>query len=197
MYCPARWLVAMLKPAKVSRDPLTGAACVASVCDQCKTPKANLTRRIRFALARVEQMTIARPFLFTVDPKVYPDYKSIVSKPICIEDIDTKAVCGKYDDVQTFLQDIDLLQSNCKQYCEGKFPLVARAANIIANICRSLVKPGLMIDTAANTFHRRRMQLGGRQYLIQRLELELDTMHEKDPSSIAALEAVVKALQKK
>jgi len=205
MYCPARWLVrprtnvksplndndvgaavdAMLKPTKVSRDPLTGTACVASVCEQCKTPKASLTRKIRFALARVEQLTIARPFLINVDPKEFPDYNSIVSKPICIGDIDTKAVSGKYDDVQTFLQDIELLQSNCKQYCEGKFPLVAHAANIIAGICRSLVKPGLTIHTAANTFHRRRMQFGGRQYLLQRLELEL---HEMDPSSIAALE---------
>ena len=87
--CPARWLRPW-KQAHDSTDPLTGAHCVADLCEACQTPQAKLVRRIRYAVARCSQMSIAAPFLVPVDVAAYPDYPDVVKEPICLEQTHTR-----------------------------------------------------------------------------------------------------------
>ncbi len=53
------------------------------------------------------------------------------------------------------------------RYCADRYPTVVEAARLILELSRALVSAPAStgIDAVVDTFHRRRMQFGGRQYV--------------------------------
>ena len=162
---------------------------MSDVCTYCASPTGRLARRLRYALARVEQMSISAPFIEPVDIAQYPDYHDFVETSICLNQIAERVVDGQYLSVGAFLEDMRLLYNNCKTYCAEKFPSVVEAARLILELTRAIVmaRADSGIDRAVDAFHRRRMQAGGRQFLLQRLELQLHYYRRVNKPQLAAL----------
>ena len=62
----------------------------------------------------------AAPFLNRVDGKLIPGYDDVVSHPIALSCMRTKARDFKYTDISEFLDDVKLLHNNCAAYNNGK-----------------------------------------------------------------------------
>ena len=194
MFCPTRWLDRVEQP-NLAVDPLTGVQCVAKCCEACSAPQGRLQRRIRYALGRIAHMRISGPLLMPVDASIYPDYYDTISHPICVERIEEKAIQGSYSSAALFLKDMHLLHRNCEQYCSKDFPQLVEASRLLFELARSILSAPMSsgIEDFVDAFHRRRMQLGGRQFLLQRLELELEFSDVAIPDTIEAFETAIAA----
>lgn len=49
-------------------------------------------------------------------PLQYPDYYDVIQDPMNLKTIRSKIKCGKYDSIDEFLQDTELIFSNCFKY---------------------------------------------------------------------------------
>lgn len=70
----------------------------------------------------------ASPFLDPVCRDENPDYDKIISRPMDLTLIRSKAREGRYTDLDEFLFDFSLLRDNCRTYCAGKYPFLVEQA---------------------------------------------------------------------
>lgn len=87
---------------------------------------------------------IIDPFIELPPRNDYPDYYQLITKPICMEQIQKKINKKQYQNLKQFRNDIGLLCSNCRQYNEDGSVLF-QDANLI-EVCLSTPFPVCKFD---------------------------------------------------
>jgi hypothetical protein len=78
----------------------------------------------------------ALPFQKPVDSRQFPDYRRIIKKPIDLNIIRTRCRdCTVYKSKGEFLNDIQLMVNNCKEYCQVKAPQLVSDVYQLQQIC--------------------------------------------------------------
>ncbi|XP_060923727.1 bromodomain adjacent to zinc finger domain protein 2B isoform X4 [Limanda limanda] len=72
----------------------------------------------RVLLAEVERHQDAWPFLTPVNMKSVPGYKKVIKKPMDFATIREKLVSSQYQNLETFIIDVNLVFDNCEKYNE-------------------------------------------------------------------------------
>ncbi|XP_062235986.1 bromodomain adjacent to zinc finger domain protein 2B isoform X4 [Platichthys flesus] len=72
----------------------------------------------RVLLAEVERHQDAWPFLTPVNLKSVPGYKKVIKKPMDFATIREKLVSSQYQNLETFIIDVNLVFDNCEKYNE-------------------------------------------------------------------------------
>ena len=75
-------------------------------------------RKLRLFLRSVV-LRIMKIYKEFIDPVTDETYLQIIVQPICLMDIENRINNNTYLTIKDFLRDIDLLVSNCKEYCEA------------------------------------------------------------------------------
>lgn len=93
------------------------------------------------ALTKTLNILCANPvfgaFLLLVDQDLFPDYYSMIKKPIALRMIETNVLQLKYTHVSHFYADMMLLRDNCLEYCADRYPdmIVTAEALLYTSIC--------------------------------------------------------------
>ena len=89
-------------------------------------------------LQRVDGSLMSMLFIDLPDAKLYPDYYTIISQPICLKDITRKLRDAKYNAVSSIAEDLELLCTNARLY-NGELSFVYKdAVNIFDEYKRQL-----------------------------------------------------------
>ncbi|XP_058486337.1 bromodomain adjacent to zinc finger domain protein 2B [Solea solea] len=72
----------------------------------------------RVLLAELERHQDAWPFLTPVNLKSVPGYKKVIKKPMDFSTIREKLVSSQYQNLETFIIDVNLVFDNCEKYNE-------------------------------------------------------------------------------
>lgn len=119
------------------------------VATSCKTYQSVDTERLRsiyvssliIALTKTLNILCANPlfgaFLLLVDADLFPDYYSLIRKPITLRIIETNILQLKYTHVSHFYADVMLLRDNCVQYCSDRYPDMIESAEALlySSVC--------------------------------------------------------------
>ncbi|OEH79948.1 hypothetical protein cyc_01595 [Cyclospora cayetanensis] len=84
------------------------------------------------ALQRLKRKDKKQYFAVAVDPKLVPDYESVVTNPMHFEAIREKAEKGLYQEFSEFDADVALIVSNCRLYNHPDTPFCRAAALVEA-----------------------------------------------------------------
>lgn len=76
----------------------------------------------------------AAPFLNPVSVTEFPDYLDVIERPMDLSLVKGKVEDNTYVSVDSFLFDIELIRSNCQQYCETRFPTLPPMAEHVYDI---------------------------------------------------------------
>ncbi|XP_076825908.1 bromodomain adjacent to zinc finger domain protein 2B-like isoform X3 [Clavelina lepadiformis] len=77
----------------------------------------------REILKDLQTHELATWFLFPVDPKVAPDYRKIIKKPMDFDTIENRLKKGRYKLPEQFSADVRLVFDNCQIYNEDNSPI--------------------------------------------------------------------------
>ncbi|KAG7464102.1 hypothetical protein MATL_G00183700 [Megalops atlanticus] len=69
-------------------------------------------------LSELEGHQDAWPFLTPVNPKSVPGYKKVIKKPMDFSTIREKLCCNHYQNLETFIIDVNLVFDNCEKFNE-------------------------------------------------------------------------------
>ncbi|KAJ8282378.1 hypothetical protein COCON_G00048970 [Conger conger] len=69
-------------------------------------------------LSELEGHEDAWPFLTPVNPKSVPGYKKVIKKPMDFSTIREKLCCNQYQNLETFIIDVNLVFDNCEKFNE-------------------------------------------------------------------------------
>uniref|UniRef100_A0AAY4C1H8 Bromodomain adjacent to zinc finger domain protein 2B n=1 Tax=Denticeps clupeoides TaxID=299321 RepID=A0AAY4C1H8_9TELE len=72
----------------------------------------------RILLAELERHQDAWPFLTPVNLKSVPGYRKVIKKPMDFSTIREKLVSGQYQNLETFIIDVNLVFDNCEKFNE-------------------------------------------------------------------------------
>ncbi|XP_061891132.1 bromodomain adjacent to zinc finger domain protein 2B isoform X16 [Entelurus aequoreus] len=72
----------------------------------------------RVLLAELERHQDAWPFLTPVNPKSVPGYRKVIKKPMDFSTIREKLVSSQYQNLETFIIDVNLVFDNCEKFNE-------------------------------------------------------------------------------
>lgn len=72
----------------------------------------------RVLLAELERHQDAWPFLTPVNLKSVPGYKKVIKKPMDFSTIREKLVSSQYQNLETFIIDVNLVFDNCEKFNE-------------------------------------------------------------------------------
>uniref|UniRef100_A0A672NFJ3 Bromodomain adjacent to zinc finger domain protein 2B-like n=1 Tax=Sinocyclocheilus grahami TaxID=75366 RepID=A0A672NFJ3_SINGR len=72
----------------------------------------------RILLAELERHQDARPFLTPVNLKSVPGYRKVIKKPMDFSTIREKLVSSQYQNLETFIIDVNLVFDNCEKFNE-------------------------------------------------------------------------------
>lgn len=81
-------------------------------------------------LKKSQRMLIA-PFIRPVDTNLYPNYKTIIEHPKCIDDIDQSCVKCDYYNSDSFLSDVKLISSNAAKFNGDTAELAINSKKIV------------------------------------------------------------------
>lgn len=110
----------------------------------------SLIQLLRTVIGNAKTIPEASPFLWPVDPALYPDYNQVIAQPIDISIIEHKIENRQYSSVDQFMDDVNLLVNNAKQYCSGRYePIVTMANHFLAHVKAELDKEMRSRQTAA------------------------------------------------
>lgn len=84
-----------------------------------------------------EDTSIAETFLDEVSPEVFPDYHTIVSKPMALNTVKAKVLNNEYEALEAFTNDVDQIWKNAELY-NGKDSWVAQDANTLKGVFHKL-----------------------------------------------------------
>jgi hypothetical protein len=70
----------------------------------------------RIVLFYLFLLFFAQPFHHAVDPSEAPGYLSVITNPICLDDIEKKHERREYTDLQSFEKDLRQICANCMIY---------------------------------------------------------------------------------
>jgi hypothetical protein len=101
------------------------------------SPGVMLQRLLTRILALVMACPDFEPFISLVSNEDFPDYLSKICKPICLTDIHARLAV--YTDTEAFLQDIQLLHSNCTEYCAELYPDVVLLADRLVAFTKEII----------------------------------------------------------
>src|SRR5690606_36477714 len=82
-----------------------------------KTYADEIAQVLNKVCERLKQHPSAPPFLYPVDPKQFPDYRKIITKPMDLSQIHKKINNLEYLDEVAFMKDIELMVNNARTYC--------------------------------------------------------------------------------
>lgn len=80
---------------------------------------------------RNEAFETVEPFSKPVDKRDVPDYYDIITNPMSIQDIRDKLREHKYQTRDVFLEDIDLIYTNCRDYNGINSPFTVKAQEMV------------------------------------------------------------------
>lgn len=78
-----------------------------------------LRKIIKLAVVRMKDNDSQRCFLNPVTDEIAPGYSSLIKKPICLSQIEKKAIELQYASMSKFESDVQLMFSNCIRYNTG------------------------------------------------------------------------------
>ncbi len=78
-----------------------------------------LRKIIKLAVARMNENDSQRCFLNPVTDDIAPGYSSLIKQPICLSEIEKKAIDLQYSSLSKFEKDVQLMFSNCIRYNTG------------------------------------------------------------------------------
>ena len=78
-----------------------------------------LRKIIKLAVVRMKDNDSQRCFLNPVTDEIAPGYSSLIKKPICLSQIEKKAIDLQYTSMSKFENDVQLMFSNCIRYNTG------------------------------------------------------------------------------
>ena len=91
----------------------------------------------------------APPFLNRVDGLLVPGYDDVVSKPIALKCMRTKARDFEYGDISEFLADVKLMHDNCVAYNTGKpTEALVKSSEQLLKLATTLARDGNMVKPA-------------------------------------------------
>ncbi len=88
--------------------------------------KAHMNRTFRRILNLLDMYPNSIPFARPVDTSLLPDYPSIVKKPVDLLTMINKTNSNSYTSVEDFVNDLNLIKSNCILYCQKKYPDIVK-----------------------------------------------------------------------
>ncbi|KAJ1490713.1 hypothetical protein T484DRAFT_1883814 [Baffinella frigidus] len=80
------------------------------------------------------------PFRAAVDAKKNPDYKRIIKKPVDLNIIRTRIGEACYRSRHDFLEDVNLMASNCKLYCQSRDTALVSTVYELVQVCKEQLK---------------------------------------------------------
>eukprot|EP01041_Mallomonas_annulata_P005301 gene5301-10601_t len=95
-----------------------------------RLPLMVLSARLESILMDVWRKKVAPPFHHHVDQRLYPDYRTVITRPICLNDIRMNIARGHYKTSRAFLNDMKLLEDNAVQYNGPDRELAKHAASL-------------------------------------------------------------------
>ncbi|CAD0099100.1 unnamed protein product [Aureobasidium mustum] len=103
---------------------------------------------------------IIDPFIELPPQKHYPDYYQLISKPICMEQIQKKINKKQYQNLRQFRQDIQQLCDNCRKYNEDG-SILYQDANLIEKLAEETAKYPEFADWENETGNTRPVSSAG------------------------------------
>ncbi|PAA82498.1 hypothetical protein BOX15_Mlig009081g3 [Macrostomum lignano] len=145
---------------------------------------AGLSYILGQAVQKMVAVEGSRPFQFRVDGKKWPDYYTIITKPMDLATLQDKVNAKTYRNRDEFLSDVQLILDNCIAYNRDSSSLTAIARKIVEAGREALAVNASTLDQLeANISRRRQVQeFGGF------LEDDGDTF--ADSASVASQRAV-------
>lgn len=98
------------------------------------SPDYDLNEILGKILNRFIDDAIFSPFVLPITPEMVPDYHIRIMNPICLQQVQERISNFRYRSKQRFLEDINLLVSNCKAYNGDMSPLTANANKLALQI---------------------------------------------------------------
>ncbi|XP_018668489.2 bromodomain adjacent to zinc finger domain protein 2A isoform X1 [Ciona intestinalis] len=91
--------------------------------DKDKKKKRKHTAACREILRKLQAHEMATWFLFPVDPKVVPNYRKVIKKPIDFSTIENRLKKGRYKTAEGFMNEILMVFDNCRLFNEDDSPI--------------------------------------------------------------------------
>jgi len=79
-----------------------------------------LSKIIKEAIAAMKEIDVQSTFLKPVTDQIAPGYSTVISKPICISDMEKKCINQEYFSLNQYSDDVKLMFQNCITYNTGK-----------------------------------------------------------------------------
>jgi hypothetical protein len=81
--------------------------------------QASLNELTRLFVDETKKLDCAKHFVFAPTDKVVPGYSSVIKRPIALHDMREKCLHNRYASANEFLNDVELMKSNCDTYNRG------------------------------------------------------------------------------
>ena len=105
----------------------------------CPENEARQTRIFNRILNVLHSLPESAPFLQPVDRQVAQDYYDVISTPMYLSEMTRKVKGGMYPSLGAFLQDVELILSNCILYCTERYPVLIPMAKTLRDTAACLV----------------------------------------------------------
>jgi len=101
---------------------------------------ARMNRVFRRIINLLSLYPNSEPFARPVDTSLLPDYPSIVTNPMDLFTMIKKTNDNKYNSIEEFTIDINLIMSNCVLYCNERFPDIVKQVHVLHNEAMKLIE---------------------------------------------------------
>lgn len=85
-------------------------------CTRIKPDKSSIYEMLRPLLTDLQNHAASWPFAEPVNPEDVPDYHKVIRHPMDLKTMDQKLESDQYQDMDSFIQDAQLMIRNCKTY---------------------------------------------------------------------------------
>ncbi|CAM9509880.1 unnamed protein product [Ectocarpus sp. 13 AM-2016] len=122
-------------------------------------PFGKLNRLLKKAVKAMRERADVAHFLVPVSRTIYPDYYDVISEPMDLNKLWKRCSACRYRSVEDFKRELALVASNCRLYCQDKFPTLPPAADAAVNVgMETLDEPKLAAELGKTVEDGKRLE---------------------------------------